>query len=236
MIVQYILLLGEETKLLSDVKQELHNLYNAKVFYANSCQQALDYISRFNCTLVIMDYDDLNFGIEFIKKMRTLHSGALLVLSIHATEYEEIQVLDAGADQYLKIGTPLSTKRCMANVSAIIRRNLVHNMDESAIILNAGTNLKLNRYLRKVYVHGKDLHLTPKQFALLNSLVEHIGEVVTKEQLYQEVWGNEYDISADSALKYHIKELRRKLDEHGVEGIIETAWGVGYLLQLSSHE
>ena len=60
--------------------------------------------------------------------------------------------------------------------------------------------------------------------------------MVTKEQLYQEVWGNKYDISADSALKYHIKEIRRKLDEHGGKDMIETAWGIGYLLQLSPHE
>ena len=127
-------------------------------------------------------------------------------------------------------------KRCLAYVAAIIRGNSSYNYDKSANILNAKADIKINQNLRKVYVHGKDIHLTPKQFALLNSLVEHIGEVVTKEQLYQEVWNNEYDISADSALKYHIKELRRKLNEHGVKNMIETAWGVGYLIQLFPHE
>ena len=231
MMVQSILIIGNEPELLSDIVEGLHKFNHVKVFFANTSRQALDHISRFSYTLVIVDFDGLNFGIEFIKKLRTLHSGTMLILSIRANEHEEIQVLDAGADQYLETGTPLSTKRCMANVSAIIRRNLVQNLDKSAI-LSAGTELKLNRYLRKVYAHGKDLHLTPKQFALLNSLVEHIGEVVTKEQLYLEIWGTEYDISADSALKYHIKELRRKLDEHGIKNMIETAWGVGYLLQL----
>lgn len=231
-MVQNILLIGNKPELLSDIVQGLHKFNHVKAFFANTSRQALDHVSRFSYTLVIMDFDGLNFGIEFIKKLRTLHSGTMLILSIRATEHEEIQVLDAGADQYLEIGTPLSTKRCIANVSAIIRRNLAYRSNESEIILNARTNLKINRCLRKVYAHGKDLRLTPKQFALLSSLVEHIGEVVTKEQLYQEVWGNEYDISADSALKYHIKELRRKLGEHGNKDMIETAWGVGYLLQL----
>lgn len=232
----YILLLGENMELLSDIERELKNFDNVKVFYTSSCQQALDYISRFNCTLVIMGLDSLNFGIKFIKKLRTLHSGTLLVLSVYATEYEEIQILEAGADQYLEVGKPLSVKRCLAYVSAIIRRNSSYSSEKPVNILNAEASIKINRYLRKVYVHGKDIHLTPKQFALLNSLVEHIGEVVTKEQLYQEVWGNKYDISADSALKYHIKEIRRKLDEHGGKDMIETAWGIGYLLQLFPHE
>lgn len=236
MMIQNILLIGKEPKLLTDIAQGLHEFDHARVFFAGTCQQALDYISRFNCTLVIMDFDSLNFGFEFIKKLRTLHSGTLLVLSIYATEYEEIQILEAGADQYLEVGKPLSVERCLAYVSAIIRRNSSYSSEKSVNILNAEANVKINRYLRKVYVHGKDIHLTPKQFALLNSLVEHIGEVVTKERLYQEVWENEYDISADSALKYHIKELRRKLDDHGIKGIIETAWGVGYLIHLFSYE
>ena len=148
MIVQYILLLGSETKLLRDIGRELHNFNNVKVFYTDSCQQALDYISRFNCNLVIMDFNGLNFGIKFIKKLRTLHSGTLLVLSIHATEHEELQVLDAGADQYLEIEKPLSMKRCLAYVAAIIRRNSSYNYDKSANILNAKDDIKINQNLR----------------------------------------------------------------------------------------
>ena len=92
----------------------------------------------------------------------------------------------------------------------------------------SGSGLKINLNLQKAYLGGEDLHLTPKQFSLLNALVENMGRIVTKEELYQIAWDDDYDVNSDEALKYHIRELRKKLRTHGADGLIETAWGVGY--------
>lgn len=72
--------------------------------------------------------------------------------------------------------------------------------------------------------------MTPKQFVLLSSLLKHIGTVVTKEQLCQEIWHIDYDINADEALKYHVMELRKKLSLYNLSNVIETVRGIGYLL------
>ena len=99
----------------------------------------------------------------------------------------------------------------------------------------AGLGLKINLGTRKAFLNGENLHLTPKQFDVFQLLVEHIGEIVTKEELFENVWKTDFDIYADAALKYQIKELRKKLDQHGMKHLIETARGVGYQLALEEH-
>lgn len=184
---------------------------------------------RFQYVIVIMDFDFSEVsGVEIIRKLRQLDEAPILVLSAHATRAQEIQTLNAGADQYLPIGKPLDTERCLANAMAIMRRHLSPNLDDYASILVSGNGLKINLKLHKAFLNGKDLRLTPKQFSLLSCLVEHMGEVVTKEELYQAAWANEYDINSDDVFKYHIRQIRKKLEAHGAEGLIETSWGVGY--------
>lgn len=89
-------------------------------------------------------------------------------------------------------------------------------------------------HLRKAFLDGQDLKLTPKEFAILCNLAKHMGEVVTKEQLYQDIWENDYDTSPDATLKFHVKELRKKLTRLGANNLIETAWGIGYIFRSDS--
>ena len=63
----------------------------------------------------------------------------------------------------------------------------------------------------RAYFHGENLSLTPKQFIVLQILVERMGEVVTKEELCEAAWETDHDVYADDALKYHVREIRRKL-------------------------
>ena len=65
-------------------------------------------------------------------------------------------------------------------------------------------------------------------------IVYQNGAVVTKEQLYQDIWENDYDTSPDATLKFHVKELRKKLSRSGAGNLIETAWGIGYILRSDS--
>lgn len=82
--------------------------------------------------------------------------------------------------------------------------------------------MKINLNLRKAFLNGENLHLTPLQFSILTALAEHLGEIVTKEELYQAAWPNDYDIQADASLKFQVKELRKKLRLHGSPEVIGT--------------
>ena len=223
-----LLVICQDQRLLPEIKSSLEQT-DCEIHCAVNYQQAVDRISRFHYIMVIMDLDFSEAsGIEVLRRLRQLHQMPILVLSGNATRSEEIKSLHEGADYYLPIEKPLDAERCLAYATAIMRRHLCTNKHHLASILISGSGLKINLNLRKAYLNGEDLHLTPKQFALLSVLAGSMGEVVTKEELYQAAWADEYDLNSDDVLKYHINQLRKKLGTFGAEGLIETAWGVGY--------
>ena len=223
-----VLIVAQDQELSQEIQESLR-VTGLEIHTAASFLQAVDRISRFTYAMIIMDFAfSEQDGVEIVQRLRQIGQMPILVLSAHATSREEVQALNAGADHYLAIGKPLDTERCLANAMAIMRRHLCRDTHERAAILISGSGLKINLNTRKAYLNGVDLHLTPKQFSLLNILVENMGSVVTKEELYQTAWETNYDVNADEVLKYHIRQIRKKLEGYGAEGLIETSWGVGY--------
>ena len=235
--MQYkLLVICKDPSLLPEIKSSLEQAV-CEVHSASDYFQAIALISRFHYIMIIMDLDfSEENGIDVLRKLRQLHQNPILVLSGHATRSEELKSLREGADYYLPIEKPLDTERCLTYAMAVMRRHLSTSRQQLASILASGSGLKINLNLRKAYLGGEDLHLTPKQFSLLNALAENMGRIVTKEELYQIAWDDDYDVNSDEALKYHIRELRKKLRIHGADGLIETAWGVGYQFHIDNPE
>ena len=218
-------------------QQLIESLRNTclEIDYAASYAQAVNRCSRFHYILIILDihFSEMN-GMAVVRCLRQLEQAPILVLSTCYSRQEEIEVLNAGADAYLPVEGPLDQELLLAHASALMRRYLSANTREYATIQIADIGLKINLNLRKAFLNGENLRLTPKQFAILQLLVDRIGEIVTKEELFEIAWKGNYDIYADDAIKYHIRELRKKLGQHGMAHLIETAWGVGYQICLEN--
>ena len=207
-----------------------------EIDHTETYAQAVSLYARFHYALVILDLGipDAD-GVTIVRRFRQLEQTPILALSALNSREEEISVLNAGADSYLPIEGPLDQELFLAHASALMRRYLSTNTREYAVIQIAEFGLKLNLGIRKAFLNGENLRLTPKQFDILQLLVDRIGEIVTKEEFFESAWKAEYDICADEALKYHIGEIRRKLGQHGMAHLIETAWGVGYQLSLEEN-
>ena len=218
-------------------QQLIESLRNTclEIDYAASYVQAVNRCSRFHYILIILDihFSEMN-GMAVVRCLRQLEQAPILVLSTCYSRQEEIEVLNAGADAYLPVEGPLDQELLLAHASALMRRYLSANTREYATIQIADIGLKINLNLRKAFLNGENLRLTPKQFDILQLLVDRIGEIVTKEELFEIAWKGTYDISSDDAIKYHIRELRKKLGQHGMAHLIETAWGVGYQICLEN--
>lgn len=218
-------------------QQLIESLWNTclEIDYAASYVQAVNRCSRFHYILIILDihFSEMN-GMAVVRCLRQLEQAPILVLSTCYSRQEEIEVLNAGADAYLPVEGPLDQELLLAHASALMRRYLSANTREYAMIQIADIGLKINLNLRKAFLNGENLRLTPKQFDILQLLVDRIGEIVPKEELFEIAWKGNYDIYADDAIKYHIRELRKKLGQHGMAHLIETAWGVGYQICLEN--
>lgn len=161
-------------------------------------------------------------GLSVLRRLRSAPATKrlpVIILSAKDTEYDKIQGLDGGADDYLP--KPFGMLELMSRIRALLRRSqegapATQLQDGELIVVPA---------CRQVMVRGREVALTPKEFEILCVLLERPGVVVTRTELQDRVWGAEY-LGETRTVDVHIRTLRQKLGEYGEA--IETARGVGY--------
>ena len=161
-------------------------------------------------------------GLSILKKLRerpeTSHMP-IIMLTAKDTEYDKVIGLDSGADDY--IAKPFGTMELISRIKAILRRT-TEPKDKNEYMLGA---LYVCPSKHIVRVTGKDVSLSLKEFELLCLLLKHKGMVLTREQLFLQIWGYAFD-GENRTLDVHIRTLRSKLGECG--NLIETIRGFGY--------
>ncbi|GAJ43089.1 MULTISPECIES: response regulator transcription factor [Bacillota] len=218
-----------ETVLLVDDEEEIMELmkdfleaegYN--VLTASNGLEALSILKKQVVHCVLLDIMMPNqSGFTTCKQIREISDVPILFLTAVQDDTDKIRGLNIGADDYIvKSATP---GEIVARIKAVLRRS---RSRENNNTLNYG-NLKINIYTREVFVNGRRVNLTPKEFELLQFLAEHPRQVFSHDQLYQKVWGNE--LIDEHTIRVFIARLREKIEENPSKPQwIHTVWGVGY--------
>jgi DNA-binding response OmpR family regulator len=165
-------------------------------------------------------------GIEILRDLRRLglRTPVLLLTAKDAIE-DRVRGLDSGADDYL--GKPFAFPELLARVRALARRG----KPETRGPMHIG-DLELDRTRHSVIRGGHELDLTAKEFDLLEYLMRHSGEVVSREMLAREVWNEPARHTAmDNLIDVQIARLRRKLDDPFRQKLLNTIRGVGFILR-----
>jgi DNA-binding response OmpR family regulator len=186
---------------------------------------ALEWAGLYPYDLVILDIvlPDMD-GVAVCRQLRAQGSRTpiLMLTALDAVE-DRVRGLDAGADDYL--AKPFAGAELLARVRALARRGA----GEPAPVLRVG-DLELDPAAREVRRAGKGIRLTSKEFALLEVLARHPGQVFAQDRLIDAVW--DADFSAESnVVEVYIRSLRRKIDGGRRDGLIETVRGAGYRLR-----
>ncbi|MGZ4200202.1 MAG: response regulator transcription factor [Thermoleophilia bacterium] len=147
----------------------------------------------------------------------------VLMLTARDSTDDKVTGLDAGADDYLV--KPFAFEELLARVRTLLRRPR-HALPATLV---AG-DLVLDPVARVVRRSGEQLELTAKEFALLELLMRHRGEVLSRERILDHVWDDEFDASSN-VVDVHLKNLRRKIDPPGGPSLLLTMRGVGYCLR-----
>ena len=166
-------------------------------------------------------------GYEVIRCIREKHHMPIIFLSAKTSDFDKVQGLVIGADDYMT--KPFIPIELVARVNAQLRRFMKFNQPKT--IQNSNLEfggLVISSEQRTVTLYDKNIELTPKEFDILYLLASHPKKVYSVENIFQQVWGDTY-FEGNNTVMVHIRTLRKKLGEDKrKKKLIKTVWGVGY--------
>lgn len=226
-----ILVVDDEKDIADLIEVYLQN-ENMDVYKFYSGEEALDCIGSMEFDLAILDI--MLPGISGLSICQIIRSKGwaypVIMLTAKDQETDRITGLTLGADDY--ITKPFFPLELVARVKAQLRRYKKYNLNPAAptaekILKHAG--LVLNPETYECRLNGEYLTLTPTEFSILKILLEHKGSVVRTEDLFREIWQEEYYTKNNNTITVHVRHLREKMKDTGESPrYIKTVWGVGY--------
>jgi len=170
-------------------------------------------------------------GLEVFRRLRAKYSTPIIMLTARGEEIDRILGLELGADDY--IVKPFSPREVVARVKTVLRRAAGARDESSEKAVEVG-ELRIDPRTREVNVGARQIELTSKEFDLLYFLAMHPGQVFTRAQLLDKVWGYEFFGDA-STVTVHVRRLREKIEANPTEPrFVTTVWGVGYKFEKES--
>ncbi|MBV9347496.1 MAG: response regulator transcription factor [Pseudolabrys sp.] len=176
--------------------------------------------------MVIVDLNlpDMD-GAEVVERIRAWSTVPIIVLSVRSHEAQKVQVLEAGADDY--VVKPFGMAELLARVRVALRRQMRAQSGEPIVVVGP---LSIDLATRTVTLNDQRLTLTPKEYRLLQVLAQHAGNVVTHQHLLKEVWGSIH-VHDTHYLRIFVRKLRQKIEpDPNTPRILVTELGVGYRL------
>ena len=163
-------------------------------------------------------------GFDLFRRLRRESDVPIIFVSARGSEEDRVLGLELGADDYL--AKPFAPSELAARVEALGRRVPT---EQQVTVLKAG-DLEMNLLTRKVTRAGQKIDLQPREFRLLEYLMRHAGQVVTRTMLLEKVWDYNFDPQTN-VIDVHISRLRAKIDKEFEEPLLHTVRGAGYRLQ-----
>jgi DNA-binding response OmpR family regulator len=220
-----ILLVDDEPLIVDSLSYSLER-EGFEVKSAMDGTRALEYAEKFDPDLIVLDLllPDIS-GFEVCRRLREKSSTPVIMLTALGEEIDRVQGLEVGADDYL--AKPFSFRELLARIRATIRRVELDKQAQQAQPVSL-KNLSLDPVARRVYKHKNELQLSAREFDLLAALMTNAGRAMSREELLQLVWGDEW-IGDPRTLDVHVRWLRLKVeDDPAVPNYIQTVRGYGY--------
>jgi len=183
-------------------------------------------VNLYDFVLLDLGLPDYN-GLDLIREARKAGSEAsFIIITARGAVEDKVKGLDLGADDYL--AKPFALVELLSRINAVARRKF--NVVSQDVTLG---DFVMEVQSRKLFCIGKEVDLTKKEYDLLQYLVLNHDKVLTRQQLYEHIWGNILEDQYDSNfIDVHIKNLRKKLNLHAPSPWLETVRGVGYRVSL----
>ena len=201
-----------------------------RLLEAETGREALALASSHGPDVIILDLGlpDID-GLQLVANLREWTQTPIIVVSARGREHDKVKALDLGADDYLT--KPFGSQELLARIRVALRHASRTSAPELGSVFQAGS-LSVDLARRRVSVADQPVHLTPLEYKLLTTLIEHVGKVLTHRQLLERVWGPAH-VNQSQYLRVYMAQLRRKIERDPARPeLLRTETGVGYRLEV----
>ena len=223
--MHYQCLIVDDELELAQMTCEYFQMFDVSCAYVGSVAEYDEFMKENTIDLLLLDVNlQQDSGFVLCKRIRENSDLPILFISARQSDDDMLTALQIGGDDYIK--KPYTLSILLAKVRVMLKRtsaSTAYNQNQEI--------LSLDRDTFSVHMDGKCIPLKAREFRLLECLYEHRNTIVTKENLFQEVWGDAF--FSDGTLNVHIRKLREKLEKNPNEPeMITTIWGTGYMLKI----
>lgn len=221
-----VLVVDDEKSIVKGIKFSLEQ-DDMQVDVAYDGEEALSKAKNEEYDMILLDIMLPGYsGLEVCQMIREFSDVPIIMLTAKGEDMDKILGLEYGADDY--ITKPFNILEVKARIKAIFRRNTKSSSEKNDTKTIETKGLKIDCDSRRVYIEGKEVNLTAKEFDLVYLLVSNPNKVYSREQLLKTIWGASYPGDART-VDVHVRRLREKIETTPAEPkYIHTKWGVGY--------
>lgn len=221
------ILIIDDEETIAQTTSEYFNMFDVTCDYVTSYEAAIDFLSEHQVSLLLLDINlGEHSGFELCKKIRKTTNIPILFISARTSDDDILTALNIGGDDY--ITKPYSLNILLAKVKAILKRCEGNHL---LVKTSPYEPFKIDYNYRQILVNGIPVKLKNMEFKLLSYLMEHTNQVISKEELFQNIWQSRF--IEDGTLSVHIRRLRQLIEEDPDNPqFIKTIWGVGYVFEV----
>ena len=219
------IIIVEDDEIIREELQSFLGRYGYEVVVPRVLENIVEFILKENSDLVLLDINlPIYDGYYICREIRKKSEVPIIIVTSRDSDMDELMSMNLGADDF--VTKPYNTQILLARIAALLKRS--NNKTTSNNILNY-KNLQLNLSNAKITCNNKEAELTKNEVKILSYLMNHQGQIVSRDLLMEYLWSTDYFVD-DSTLTVNITRLRKKLEEIGIENVIETRRGLGYIM------
>ena len=219
------IIIVEDDKIIREELQSFLGRYGYEVVVPRELENIVEFILKENSDLVLLDINlPIYDGYYICREIRKKSEVPIIIVTSRDSDMDELMSMNLGADDF--VTKPYNTQILLARIAALLKRS--NNKTTSNNILNY-KNLQLNLSNAKITCNNKEAELTKNEVKILSYLMNHQGQIVSRDLLMEYLWSTDYFVD-DSTLTVNITRLRKKLEEIGIDNVIETRRGLGYIM------
>lgn len=242
--MKYQCLMIDDDVTIAETTAEYFNIFDIRTAYVTSYEEAVAFLHAHEVSLLLLDINlGQHSGFELCKQIRTEFDMPILFISARTSDDDILTALNIGGDDYIK--KPYTLNILLAKVRAILKRyeqtgirqhelsdasGVSARQNEGRRMIPITGDISLDTATRKLMKNSSPVSLKAMEYKMLLYLLEHRGQVVTKEEFLQNVWEDTF--IGEGTLPVHIRHLREKIEaDCNAPALIRTVWGVGYLME-----